>query len=200
LRDHYLEHDQTATYAYMKKVLKVLQWHRRRERWVLKSPQHLEQLVPLLRTFPDATFAVTARDPVAVIASTITMNAYGSRVRCRKVEPARIAEYWCDRIEILLRRCVRDRDELPPERSLDVLFHEFMADDVAMVERIYELAGLPLTERARGQLGAYMTSHPRGKDGRLVYDLRGDFGLDPDALRRRFDFYFERFPIRPEAH
>ncbi|MDH3687528.1 MAG: sulfotransferase, partial [Myxococcales bacterium] len=125
LRDHYLEHDQTSTYAYMKKVLKVLQWHRPRERWVLKSPQHLEQLVPMRETFPDATFAVTARDPVAVIASTITMDAYGSRVRCKEVRPERIADYWCDRIETLLRRCVRDRDTLPADRSIDVLFHEF---------------------------------------------------------------------------
>lgn len=199
LRDHYLEHDQTSTYMYMKKVLKVLQWYRRRDRWVLKSPQHLEQLVPLLETFPDATFAVTARDPVSVIASTITMDAYGSRVRCKEVRLARIADYWCDRIETLLRRCVRDRDRLPPERSLDVLFHEFMADDVAMVERIYRLAGLSMTDRAREQLGAYMAAHPRGKDGRLVYDLRSDFGIDPDALRKRFDFYFERFPVRPES-
>lgn len=200
LRDHYLEHDQTSTYAYMKKVLKVLQWHRPRERWVLKSPQHLEQLVPLRETFPDATFAVTARDPVSVIASTITMDAYGSRIRCKEVRPERIADYWCDRIETLLRRCVRDRDTLPADRSLDVLFHEFMADDLGMVERIYGLAGLPMTDRARAQLQAYLDAHPRGKEGRLVYDLRGDFGLDPAALRERFDFYFERFPVRPESH
>ena len=200
LRDHYLEHDQTSTYAYMKKVLKVLQWHRPRERWVLKSPQHLEQLVPLRETFPDATFAVTARDPVAVIASTITMDAYGSRVRCKEVRPERIADYWCDRIETLLRRCVRDRDTLPADRSIDVLFHEFMADDLAMVERIYGLAGLPMTDRVRAQLQAYLDAHPRGKEGRLVYDLRGDFGLDPAVLRKRFDFYFERFPVRPESH
>ena len=200
LRDHYLSHDQTSTYGYMKKVLKVLQWYRGRDRWVLKSPQHLEQLVPLRETFPDATFAVTARDPVSVIASTITMDAYGSRVRCREVRLDQIADYWCDRIETLLRRCVRDRDTLPPDRSIDVLFHEFMADDLAMVERIYDRAGLPMTDRAREQLSAYLAAHPRGKEGRLVYDLRGDFGIDPDALRKRFDFYFERFPIRPESH
>ena len=68
-RDHYLAHDQTPHYAYMKTVLHILQWFRPRERWVLKSPQHLEQLGPLLATFPDATIVVTHRDPVAVIQS-----------------------------------------------------------------------------------------------------------------------------------
>jgi hypothetical protein len=198
LRDDYLARDQTSTYAYMKKVLKVLQWHDRRERWVLKSPQHLEQLIPLMKTFPDATVAVTARDPVSVIASTLTMNAYGARVRCQEMRLEELGAYWCDRIETLLRRCVRDRDTVPADRSIDVLFHEFMADDVAMVERIYELAKLPMTAAARQQLDAYMAANPRGKHGRVVYDLMGDFGIDPVALRKRFGFYFERFPVRVE--
>lgn len=198
-RDHYLAQDQTSTYAYMKKVLKVLQWYRRRERWVLKSPQHLEQLVPLQKTFPDATFAITARDPVSVIASTVTMEAYGSRLRCKDVKMDRIAAYWSDRIETLLRRCVRDRDVLPAGQSIDVPFHEFMADDIGMVERIYALAGHEMTGAVRGRLEAYMAANPRGKHGRLAYDLRRDFGVDPDALRRRFDFYFERFGVRAET-
>ena len=58
-RDYYLAHDQTRHYAYMKTVLQILQWYRPRERWVLKSPQHLEQIGPLLATFPDATIVVT---------------------------------------------------------------------------------------------------------------------------------------------
>ena len=57
-RDHYLATDQTPHYAYLKKVLQILQWYRPRERWVLKSPQHLEQIGPLLTTFPDATIVI----------------------------------------------------------------------------------------------------------------------------------------------
>jgi len=198
-RDYYLAHDQTSTYAYMRKVLKLLQWLRGPNRWILKSPQHLEQLGPLLTNFPDATFAVTARDPVSVIASTITMLAYGSRIRCHKVDMEGLATYWCDRVETLLRRCVRDRDLLPESQSIDVLFHEFMADDIGMVERIYDLADHPMTPETRKQFQDYMTANPRGKHGRLRYDLEADFGIDPDALRKRFDFYFERFPIRAEG-
>ena len=199
-RDAYLAADQTSSYAYMKKVLKCLQWLRGPDRWILKSPQHLEQLGPLVETFPDATFVVTARDPVSVIASTITMLGYGSRIRCTSFDLAEIAEYWIDRVETLLRRCVRDRDLLPASQSIDILFHEFMADDIATVERIYDLADHPMTPAARAQLDHYMEKNERGKYGRLAYDLRGDFGIDPDVLRKRFDFYFERFPIRAEEH
>ena len=52
--------------------------------------------------------------------------------------------------------------------------------------------------QARRQLQEYMAANPRGKYGRVVYDMRRDFGIDPDELRKRFDFYFERFPIRAE--
>ena len=198
LRDYYLSQDQTSSYRYMKKALQALQWLKGPNRWILKSPQHLEQLGPLLETFPDATFAVTARDPVSVIASTATMAAYGNRIRCKEVDLHGVIEYWTDRIETLLRRCVRDRDLLPASQSIDVLFHEFMADDIGMVEKIYELAGLPMTQDASGQLEDYMRDNPRGKYGRVVYDLQADFGVDPEALRQRFDFYFERFPIVAE--
>ena len=68
-RDYYLAHDQTPHYAYLKRVLQVLTWLRGGDRWVLKSPQHIEQFGPLLATFPDATFVVTHRDPIAVTAS-----------------------------------------------------------------------------------------------------------------------------------
>jgi hypothetical protein len=198
-RDYYLSHDQTPHYAYLKKVLQALQWLRGPDRWILKSPQHLEQLGPLMATFPDATVALTHRDPLAVVASAATMLAYGDRIRRTRVDPPGVAAYWMDRVEQLLRACVRDRELLPAERSLDVLFHEFMADDVATVERIYELASLPMTPDARAALGAYMEENPRGKHGRIVYDLKADFGLDPDPARERFRFYFDRFEVRPES-
>jgi hypothetical protein len=143
--------------------------------------------------------ALTHRDPVSVVASAITMLTYGDRMRRTKVDPPAVAAYWSDRVEQLLRSCVRDRDRLPASQSIDVLFHEFMADDVAMVERIYEVAGLEMTAEARASLNQYMTENPRGKHGRILYDLPGDFGVDPEDLRKRFDFYYERFPVQMEA-
>jgi len=198
-RDYYLAHDQTPHYAYLKRVLQALQWLRGPARWVLKSPQHLEQLGPLMATFPDATVAITHRDPVSVIASAITMLAYGDRVRRLRVDPPAVAAYWIDRVEKLLRSCVRDRELVPQAQSHDVLFHEFMSDDVGTVERIYEIARLPMSTEARAELERFMAENPRGKHGRILYDLKADFGVEPDSLRERFAFYFERFPIEVEG-
>jgi acetyl esterase/lipase len=41
-----------------------------------------------------------------------------------------------------------------------------------------------------------LTLHPRGRKGRVVYDLEGDVA---EELRERFAFYIDRFQIRSEA-
>ena len=79
-RDHYRAHDQTPHYRYLRTVLQVLTWLRGGDRWVLKSPQHCEQIPALLEVFPDATFVTTHRDPVPVTASMVTMITYSQRM------------------------------------------------------------------------------------------------------------------------
>lgn len=201
-RDHYYATDQTPHYEYMKTVLKILTWQDGDDgsntRWVLKCPQHLEQLPALYRVFPDAAIAITHRDPVSVIQSAITMLAYGQRMSRKQVDTTGLVNYWSDRVLHLLEACARDRHQLPPEQSIDVPFDEFMADDIGMVERIYDIAGLQMTGTAREELQTFLDNHPRGKHGRVIYDLKSDFDTDPDDLRQRFDFYFEQFPVAVE--
>jgi hypothetical protein len=198
-RDYYLANDQTPHYAYIKTVLQILQWYRPGERWVLKSPQHLEQLGPLLATFPDATIVMTHRDPVAVIQSTITMLTYGARTAYRSPQPTWYRDYWADRIRRLLDASVRDRPLVPTDRCIDVLFHEYMADQPGTLARVYDCAGIELTDQANAEHQHYLDAHPRGRDGQVVYDLRGDFAVTPEALREPFGFYLDRFPIRIEV-
>lgn len=198
-RDHYLTHDQTAHYEYMKTGLQILQWYRPRDRWVLKSPQHLEQLGPLLSVFPDATIVVTHRDPVAVVQSTATMMAYSARMAYRHTMPGWYATYWTDRIVRLLDASVRDRQLLPADRTVDVYFHEYMADEMGTLARIYDVAGMEFTPEARAQVAAHQAAHPRGKEGRVVYDVRRDFDRTPEDIRTPFGFYFDRFPVRIEV-
>ena len=199
-RDDYYAHDQTPHYDYMKTVLKVVQWQRAqhgiaRKRWVLKCPQHLEQLMVLRNTFPDATIIITHRDPVSVIQSTITMLAYGQRLNRKRVLMQALLDYWSARIEHLLRACVRDRKMIADDASIDVPFGVFMKDDMAMIRRIYVKAGLTMTTAAEQQLLIFIQDHPRGKHGQVQYQLQRDFGITPNKLRKRFQFYFDAFPF-----
>lgn len=193
-REYYLAHDQTPHYEYLKTVLKALQYLRGGERWILKSPQHLEQFGPLITTFPDATVLVTHRDPVTVTVSMATMVAYTARLSLDPVDPFAIGAYWADRLDTMLTACVRDRDLLPAAQSMDIRFDEFMADDLGTVRRIYELAGQPLPDRSRTAIATYLDEHRRDRFGKVVYDPT-PLGLDPSELRQRFSAYRDRFGL-----
>jgi hypothetical protein len=145
-RDAYKATDQTPSYRYLRRVLQALQWQRGGSRWVLKSPQHLEQIGPLLDAFPDAVMVFTHRDPASVVASYVTMGAYTARMNTESpIDLHAMGRYWRDRIVDLFRALVRDRDLVDGTRSLDVRFDDFMQDDLATVRKIYALAEQPVT-------------------------------------------------------
>ena len=196
-RDWYRATDQTAAYFELRRMLQALQWLRGPRRWLLKSPQHLEQLGPLLRVFPDVRIVQTHRDPVRVTASMCTMAAYGLRMSRTRVDVRAVGRYWADRIEVMLRASVEGRPLVPANQVMDVHFHEFMADDLAMVDAIYGFLGEPLTPLARAGMCAYREAHARGRLGAIDYRLE-DFGLDVDECRRALRFYQERFGVPDE--
>ena len=199
-RDYYLAHDQTPHYEWEKTMLQILQWQRgERKRWIVKAPQHFEQLRPIMNVFPDALVVFTHRDPVASLQSMVTQLTYRARTRERSVDPDAILAYWTDRYGRLLDAYVRDVAAVPREQQFDCLFREFVGDDVATVERIYAAAGLELTDDARRELDEYMAAHPQGHGGRLVFDLREDFGVEPAAVRERYRRYTERVPVGVEV-
>ncbi len=189
---HYKSHDQGPSYAHLKRQLQAMQWLRGGTRWVLKSPQHLEQFPTLYATFPDATFVVTHRDPVEVTRSMVTMIAYASRMACTAPDPAKIARYWFDRADDLFSGCLRDRDVLPPEQSIDVRFTDFMADEQGTLSAIYALADQPYDDAVRAAMAGFIAEHPRGRYGEVIYDL-ADVGLDAGEVAQRLSAYRERF-------
>jgi hypothetical protein len=191
-RDHYLSSDQTPHYAHLRLQLKALQHLRGGRRWVLKSPQHLEQLPVLLAAFPGAAVVVTHRDPVAVTVSMATMVIYTARMHRTPVPVERLARYWADRIETMLATLVADRDVLPPGSATDVRFEDFMADDLGTARRVYELAGEHVTAEAEAAMSDFLASHQRDRHGRIDYRA-DDVGLDVEELRGRFAAYSERF-------
>ena len=196
---HYLAHDQTPHYEYLRTVLKVLQWYRPGVRWLLKCPQHLENLRPLTTVFPDATVVMTQRDPVGVVQSAATLRAYGARTMYHRFDVEEILDYWAALVERLLRSAQRDRRLVPEGRVLDVPFHDYMADTMGTAEQVYEHAGMELTAVARAQIAAYVEAHPRDEHGAMSYDLRADFGISPEALRRRYTFHLDRHPMPVEV-
>jgi hypothetical protein len=69
-----------------------------------------------------------------------------------------------------------------------------MADEIATAAKVLEANGLEVGDQQRGRFAQYSAEHPRGRDGRVVYNLREDFGIEPETLYQRYAFYFEAFP------
>jgi Sulfotransferase family len=190
--DYYLAHDQTSTYEYLATQLKALQFLRGGRRWMLKSPQHLEQLPVLEKVFPGVAVVCTHRDPVPVAISMVAMLTYSARMHRSPVPVEEIARGWIDRLALMLSAFVRDRDVIAPERSLDVRFDGFMADELGVAERVYGLVGEPVTDDARTAIRQYLAGHQRGRLGRVATSCEM-FGLGENELRARFAPYVERF-------
>jgi hypothetical protein len=191
----YKRHDQTPAYRYLERLLKILQWLRGPRRWVLKSPQHLEQLETLLRVFPDARIVRTHRDPVRVTASLCTMIAYGLRMQNEAIDPHEVGRYWSARVTDLLRcAVVSEKTQEGKSPILDVRFDEFMADPRATVRRVLEFAQHRPDPGGWSAMNAYIEANPRGKHGAVAYEL-ADFGLDRRDVECRVSEYRGRFSI-----
>ena len=122
----------------------------------------------------------------------VTMIAYASRMACARPDPATIARYWLDRADDLFNGCLRERDVLPADQSIDVRFTDFMADEQGTLSAIYALARQPYNDEVRSAMADFIAEHPRGRYGEVIYDL-ADVGLDPGEVAERLSAYRDRF-------
>lgn len=191
-REHYLAHDQAPHYRHLRLQLQALQFLDGGRRWLLKSPQHLEQLPTLATVFPGATVVLTHRDPARVTVSMATMLAYSRRMNLETVDASAIGRDWSDRLDTMLTTLLKDRDHVPELATMDVRFADFMADELDIATRAIRLAGDVVTDEARDNMTDYLDTHVQGRNGTIDYRA-GDVGLDLDELAERFAAYTARF-------
>ena len=175
-------------------VLQVLQRRMPARRWVLKSPVHLQALPTLVATYPDASFVVTHRDPVAVLSSVSSLVATVRAAFSADVDPTEIGRYHTDLYARSLDRLV-DRVEdgtLPAERTVHLRHGDVVDDPVAAVSAVYARLGLELDPSARSTIEA-AAGEERDDAVGAHHNDPADFGIDPDAVRPRFARYIERF-------
>ncbi len=189
--------DPAPAYAYLHRLLKLLHWQRPARRWVLKTPAHLEHLDTLLAEFPGARIIQTHRDPQRTVASFSSMLAHGYGVFSDRVDAAEIAGRWTAMNAAMVARADAVR-AIHPEAFIDVHYHELVRDPMAQVRRIYDFAGLPLTDAATAAMDATRNRNTQHKYGRHHYTL-ADFGLDAETVDRLFGDYRARYDIPQET-
>ncbi len=197
-RDSYLARDQTPSYSYLRTILQVLQWQRGGTRWVLKSPQHLEQFPALLATFPDATFVVTHRDPVSVTASMVTMLGYSARLGARPGGPPVGSGTTGPTVSSGCSAPASTTGTCCPRRGPST------CTSTSSWQTTWPWSGgstrSPDNRSRRPPSRPWSRSldqHPRGRFGGVDYDL-AQFGIDRERLRHSLAFYVERFGVAEE--
>jgi hypothetical protein len=190
--------DMDPAYAYHRRTLQLLQSRCGPSRWLLKSPTHMLSLDALLRTYPDARFLMTHRDPTRVLASLNSLTGFIISGTTDALDRRALAELnfelWAEALE----RAMHFRARLGEARFADLHFHDQQSDPVGSVERAYRKLGIPFSARAREPMQAWAQAHRRGQHGEHRYAL-ADGGLDAGRVRERYAFYTKHFDVRAEA-
>jgi hypothetical protein len=191
-RDWFLDADYAPMYEAHHRTLQQLQW-RNPGRWVLKYPKHLLSLDALLAAYPDAVLIWTHRDPAAVLPSVASLTSFMRQSNTPDYDPVRFGREWVVIEELALHRglATRDRD-VNEARHIDVDYQSLMRDPVAAVASLCERLGVTFDDSSHRAMQQWIDDNPQDKHGVHRYTA-ADFGLDPDRLRARFDFYARRF-------
>jgi hypothetical protein len=193
--------DFEPAYAFHRRFLQHLQWHRPGERWVLKAPSHLGQLRALFAVYPDARVVQTHRDPLKVLPSVASILYSTAWVRSDAVDPEAVLGWFSgDTCAYLLDQAAafRDAGTAAPERFHDVRYADLMTQPFETLGALYDAFGLRFTAEAEARMRAYLSAKPQGKHGahRYAFDATG---LDAGEERERFRAYQERYGVPSEV-
>ncbi len=188
--------DQRPAYRELKRMLQYLQWLRPAERWVLKTPHHLEWLDVLLDVFPDAKIIQTHRDPLKTLASFCSMVTHARGVFSDAVDPADVGAHWLRKTVRMVTRAMEVRDRAPASFA-DVSYYDLIQEPIPAVARIYTAVGREMTAEARQAMQQSRKRNVQHKHGRHNYRLE-DFGLSRERVDVAYKPYRARFNIRYE--
>ena len=187
--------DLRAAYALYHDLLRMLDWQRPGERWLLKSPAHLWALDVLVERFPDVCLVVTHRDPVEILGSYCSMMA-ALLTGQTHFDPKALGPVVLEYLARSMERGLAARERSDPARFVDVDYGAFLADPLAEARRIYAAFGLALGAEAGAAMRAHLERHPQHRHGTHDYQLES-FGLEAGRVRERLAAYTARFGLAP---
>jgi hypothetical protein len=189
----YRDVDRRPQYQYHADLLRLLDWQRPADRWLLKTPSHICHLDIIAEQHPDCGIIVTHRNPLEVIGSysSMMMTVMPDQTR---TDPEDLGRRVLDLLGGQMDQSMRARQDIAPERILDVQYADFTSDTMSVVDRIYQHLSLPYPDAVREAIAAYVDEHPRGKHGSHDYKLE-QFGVSEQQVLDRFSNYIETYNI-----
>jgi hypothetical protein len=181
----------TSTYAYERRVLKLLQFGETPRPWRLKSPAHMLWVGDLLEVFPDARFVMTHRDPTDVLASVCDVYADIGATFSDEVDRDYIGQVNLEQWSLGIDRVLQLREGQANDRFYDMDFRAIQRDPIGQVRGLYEWLGQPVTDEFEQRMARWWKANAENREPSTHSGL-SDYGLDPDQVRSRFAGYVDR--------
>jgi hypothetical protein len=182
--------DFASTYAYERRVLKLLQWGEPTRPWRLKSPAHVLWLDHLNQVFPDARFVMTHRDPTDVILSVADVYADIAGGFTDHLDRRYLGELNVRHWSVGMDRAVKFRDGGADDRFFDIDFRAMQADPIGQVRRLYAWLGEPVTDEFESRMRSWWAENAEKREPHSHADAEA-FGIDLDAIRPLFASYVD---------
>ena len=192
--------DMSESYAFHRRAMQGYTWQRGQQpgggggQWLLKAPFHLFELDALIKTYPDALFIQTHREPAQFMGSWASLV---DRVRSLSCEPRPPVDLGAEQLEFMSRMmdgAVSFRTAHPEleDRWMDVSFYDLVQDPLAVVGRIYDHFGWTLERGAVAEMDAWLAEQAKHRrtEKRHKYDI-ADYGLTREMIDAAFARYHE---------
>jgi Sulfotransferase family len=188
--------DVTPVYEYQERVLKLLQWKKPREHWILKSPAALLHMPQILKVHPDAGFVWNHRDPIKALSSAV--NLAGTLFWSRSDHP------FCDGTmdmftsadlsAFLLTQPIQwlDENTVPRERICNIQFLDFVKDPLATVAHIHDYFDMNFSRQGAQAVSRYLEENPRSSRPAHSYSVGDDTQVSSERqVYKRYQTYFD---------
>ena len=182
-------------YTHHYRTMQHFAWQRRPEcpgQWLFKMPLHLMELETLIKTYPDALFIQTHREPTQFMGS---WNHVVELARSLFSEPHPPSDLGAEQLAFMsdmLDKAVNFRTAHPEleRRWMDVVYFDLIEDPFAIVRSIYEYFGWTLEPEALHKMEDwhFRQAEKRQTEKRHRYDLK-DYGLTPEMVTAAFARY-----------
>ncbi len=190
--------DHRPAYAYLRDVLKVLNWLKPGTHWVLKTPNHAEQLAAVFDIFPKATILQTHRDPMKTMPSCASLMSHAVGLSTDTVDRRAIARHWLRKSGLMASNAAAARKANPGRKVLDIQYRDLVSDPGKVIDAIYALHGEPLTPEGAQSAKAFAMRPKPSADKPHAYAL-SEFGLSPADIQKTFAPYIAVHGIPQET-
>jgi hypothetical protein len=176
--------DRTWVYREFRQWLQTIAWQRGDPAlpFVLKAPQFLEDLEPLLTVFPEARLVCLERDPLEVVGSSASLVWNQMKLQTDRLDPHWVGAEWLRKTVRRERIAHQVRDASPHVPAIVIDFEAMNRDWRGEIRRLYAFLDLELSAPVEQAMAGYLQQAERSGFRHHRYRL-DHFGLDAERVR-----------------